>query len=1212
MCVRYDDADYDTESDIWYGHRPVQLRAVGGVLGDLVPTAALQQRPYGDHRTFSASTYKAYMERALDRKRGPIGSAPLFIPHNDNDGNDHDRICSALPDGGPPVAVPSLPCGDIEVLEEELDAAFPMSDDNENTAEVASTSASSAATLFPQYYLRRHTQDGTPKTSVLSATDASLFVAPLIKQPLSSFPSSASAFSQALVDAAASRRVDAPTHCGSEGSEGGKGYICGVASGVRSALVSSSALAAAHRIPTAALGRKPQWYRLKGCGNNDGPFRIIQRLDNTQLQVSPQQTASPCSASASSTVDDRTVREIRGCAFFHTAVRELVMTRMVQERINTFGDGRGRHNEASRPDEAIEGGNKAVGMWLYDEQNKAENHLADCGDDGLVSDARKAAADGIPCLAPHFGLLNDTRERTTPASEAREEQAEKQQHHSRGPKIPSGSGQARSTYRSHLRTACIIHSTLGDRRLGTHILGGLDSGVLPIILQYDEDKDAAENEGGNNSTEDGSLQELFGAKLSRWKHQLFFDNKEGKPRPKTAMRDTHVLEPEVENEQLSTRPDPHTVTTSMLFLDMMLAFETKECTIAYPSSYTECDQDTTRMKSPSRPQTPPQYGGLEWPDVRRDETTLCVLFPISTTSFKPRSPPDTMIAEPTIKPSAAAADASRLQNHWCPSASPVSGIHLIVPSNALLGDIGEKMYPMQWTKQGALPMNSSDSLWCRRWDQFCDQFRSDLVQASPPSSSHPPSPNPRLPCVGMSGLIYLYNRLGFECGRFLACLHRCGVSWGTYEEKRDYDDHDADLSAAGCGDSGDEHVLDSEGGGAGGGSYGLWHCNAHSNNMVVLDPHRHQHHHIAAEKCVHPACDNEQLHRDHPLSSDRPSLHVPSPASTPNSFFNLLGYVDLDMAYDCASYAEFRTYCKSRHRRCRRRCSHSRSNTVEAAEASGVETKTMIASNHPDGHTSSDTSSATSNHDQRAVRTQVQGCSSYYDYACVFDKEIRQREYVNFAEVLAGGDTSTGVPRPPIAYHSADVFPPNAPFLPLEALRCPCCGDRSPADSQAYTYRRDGDNKPRDEAVHKSETQSDATCEATMRNKSNPSWTQCYQNYQRDRHMLVRNALNDTMMVCFTRAYEYYYYYHRFTGLRDHDDSGHIDRKIYDYEYFFKEALLLEVHEVRMYPPLSPSQSSESDENSEQRQRLRERMRYHQIALMLMRLAVIVTADFLA
>ncbi|KNC51960.1 uncharacterized protein AMSG_08206 [Thecamonas trahens ATCC 50062] len=100
-----------------------------------------------------------------------------------------------------------------------------------------------------------------------------------------------------------------------------------------------------------------------------------------------------------------------------------------------------------------------------------------------------------------------------------------------------------------------------------------------------------------------------------------------------------------------------------------------------------------------------------------------------------------------------------------------------------------------------------------------------LVAASP----HPALAERIMPELVASGALlpYLYWRFGWECGVFLAALHRAGISWGTYPD-----------------------------------AMGM-HCNAHSNNMVLLAPAQH--------------------------------------AVSPGAFF--LAPLDFDMAYSSASHA---------------------------------------------------------------------------------------------------------------------------------------------------------------------------------------------------------------------------------------------------------------------------------------------------------------------
>jgi len=120
--------------------------------------------------------------------------------------------------------------------------------------------------------------------------------------------------------------------------------------------------------------------------------------------------------------------------------------------------------------------------------------------------------------------------------------------------------------------------------------------------------------------------------------------------------------------------------------------------------------------------------------------------------------------------------------------------------------------PRQWTADGAQPMGAA---WRRVWDAAAAEL------AACPS--------------GVRGRVlpYLYARLGHECGAMLRALHARGVSWGTYQDGMCFN--------------------------------GQWHCNAHSNNFVVLRPE---------------AAGAEAVARDE---------------AEPGA---LLGFLDLDMAFD--------------------------------------------------------------------------------------------------------------------------------------------------------------------------------------------------------------------------------------------------------------------------------------------------------------------------
>ena len=88
-----------------------------------------------------------------------------------------------------------------------------------------------------------------------------------------------------------------------------------------------------------------------------------------------------------------------------------------------------------------------------------------------------------------------------------------------------------------------------------------------------------------------------------------------------------------------------------------------------------------------------------------------------------------------------------------------------------------------------------DPKWSSAWKEACDvihQYNNAINNDSDKKKKQ-------------SALMYIYSRLGYECGRFAKLLHhKCHTSWGTYQDKI-------------CHESG-------------------WHCNAHANNMVIMAP----------------------------------------------------------------------------------------------------------------------------------------------------------------------------------------------------------------------------------------------------------------------------------------------------------------------------------------------------------------------------------------
>lgn len=115
--------------------------------------------------------------------------------------------------------------------------------------------------------------------------------------------------------------------------------------------------------------------------------------------------------------------------------------------------------------------------------------------------------------------------------------------------------------------------------------------------------------------------------------------------------------------------------------------------------------------------------------------------------------------------------------------------------------------PEQWTGDGPRPMADD---WIPLWKQYASEYNA-LLESCPNSSKV---------------LGYLFSRFGNDSGRILRAMHDVRISWGTYQDALCYD--------------------------------GQWHCNAHANNVTILD------------ETVPPSAENPMF----------------------------LGYLDLDMAFD--------------------------------------------------------------------------------------------------------------------------------------------------------------------------------------------------------------------------------------------------------------------------------------------------------------------------
>jgi hypothetical protein len=129
-----------------------------------------------------------------------------------------------------------------------------------------------------------------------------------------------------------------------------------------------------------------------------------------------------------------------------------------------------------------------------------------------------------------------------------------------------------------------------------------------------------------------------------------------------------------------------------------------------------------------------------------------------------------------------------------------------------LGSASSSSPPSQWTPQGPRPM---DARWASTWTALTAEYARAL-QCIAARSQQTNSVLFPVHCGGASSdssasrpglssvLVYLFSRCGFDAGRVLRGMHSRRVSWGTYQDEMCRVDLDE------------------------------WHCNAHSNNLVVL------------------------------------------------------------------------------------------------------------------------------------------------------------------------------------------------------------------------------------------------------------------------------------------------------------------------------------------------------------------------------------------
>ena len=423
---------------------------------------------------------------------------------------------------------------------------------------------------------------------------------------------------------------------------GHPGIAKAVASGVRSALVKIGST----------------WYRLKGCGNNDEGFIVRKNVDNAALLNSSfadhHPPPSTPSANAAVTLPPRDPHwyEIRGCAFEHTAVRELALTSKVASALERVERGDRCRGTSC---------NRAMGLYRY-------------GD--LHQPLGPAAA---PC--------------------------------------------------------CIVEETLGDRRLGTHVLAGIEI-LLPLIVDIEQ-------------------------------------------------LDVKALEAAFPPRRLALGGGG-LVDTESLMTDLFMAFSANDAAV--------------------RQGEPPECGehGLEWGDVERDAGILAFVGGGGVGGGK--------------------------------------GASARIPLRRQKGDT---LPPWQYTREGK---KKTDPRWGEVWqaactalnrndggsdsgsgsgsgsgDSCCDDSSCSRGDDSGGRSSSddysngstndggcgdcPSDCTADIDADRSAALGYLFSRLGYDAGRFMGGMHHdLKLSWGTYQD-----------------DMCRKHL-------------GEWHCNAHSDNMVLLPP----------------------------------------------------------------------------------------------------------------------------------------------------------------------------------------------------------------------------------------------------------------------------------------------------------------------------------------------------------------------------------------
>jgi len=306
-------------------------------------------------------------------------------------------------------------------------------------------------------------------------------------------------------------------------------------------------------------------------------------------------------------------------------------------------------------------------------------------------------------------------------------------------------------------TACIVERTVGDRRLGTHVLAGLEL-LLPLLL----DVDALERAGGA-----AALAAAFPP-----------------ARPREA------------SSASSSGP---------------AAWEAVP-TAAFISDHTMAEAMAFAAGEP-----PDAAAGLCWAGLRRDASTLASL-------ARPASPGHAALAAAQRVPLARAAEGP----------------------GAAIGSESEG-FPLQYTREGPRPMAEA---WRPHWRRACAEAAAALAavekRGACSSSSSSGGIGGESGSSASSVLAYAFARLGADAGAVAAGLHSAGVSWGTYQDAMTRRD------------------------------LGAWHCNAHTNNFVLVA---------------------EEVGEEDGEGREESGNGVPQQQQ-------LLAALDLDMAFDAAGFVD--------------------------------------------------------------------------------------------------------------------------------------------------------------------------------------------------------------------------------------------------------------------------------------------------------------------